>query len=97
MNKTLGLILSILFIFEIFLFGIPLTTQAALPSIPEGHGIAIYLPQTNGVAYIFNVSNINVSANNNLQNLITYFGTYFTPVIVFKNSTVTQTIQCSRF
>ncbi|BAB67302.1 S-layer protein SlaA [Sulfurisphaera tokodaii] len=93
MNKTLGLILSILFIFEIFLFGIPLTTQAALPSIPEGHGIAIYLPQTNGVAYIFNVSNINVSANNNLQNLITYFGTYFTPVIVFKNSTVTQTIQ----
>ncbi|BFI76283.1 hypothetical protein [Sulfurisphaera ohwakuensis] len=97
MNKTLGLILSILFIFEIFLFGIPLTTQAALPPIPEGHGIAIYLPQTNGVAFIFNVSNINVSANSNLQNLITYFGTYFTPVIVFNTTTIQFTIPSACF
>ncbi|BFH72592.1 S-layer protein SlaA [Sulfurisphaera javensis] len=86
MNKTLGLILSILFVFEVFLFGIPLTTQAALPPIPQGGVVAIYLPQYSSVAFIFNVSKIPVTPNN-ISTLLNDLMSDFYVLLTFDSST----------
>jgi len=77
MNKIVGLTLSILFVFEIFLFGfgIPLATQATTPP-SLGQGQAYYIPQNNTVVFVYNVSGITLSTANAtaLQNT---FASYF--------------------
>ena len=76
MNKTLGLILSILFIFEIFLIGIPLTTTQATTLPPLNNGIAVYLPNYNTTVFVFNVNNITLSKTN-VSVLASAFYNYF--------------------
>ena len=82
MNKIVGLILSALFIFEIFLFGIPLATQAAVP-LPstEGQGYAYYLPQYSTVVFVYNVSKTPLSNASTLQSA---FATYFNVLLNFQ-------------
>jgi len=91
MNKTLGLILSILFIFEIFLFGIPLVTTQAASLPPVGQGYAYYLSQNSSVVFIYNVSGITLS-NTNASNLQNAFATSFNVLLNFNGTTYTLPI-----
>ena len=85
MNKILGLILSILFIFGIFLIGIPFTTttQAELP--PVGQGYAIYCSECNTTIFVFNVNNITLSQAN-ISYLASAFDQYFYVILNFNGT-----------
>lgn len=90
MNKTLGLILSILFLFEIFLFGIPLTTQASVPLPKAGQGIAFYLPQYSTVVYVYNVS---LTSYNDIKSLDGLFSSYFNVLMTIQYNGQTYNLQ----
>lgn len=86
MHKALALILSILFLFEIFLIGIPTTQAVTMPK--EGKGIATYISQYNSVAFLYNVSGIKATQSN-LSALANSFSAYFnvTVQVKFPNGT----------
>ena len=84
--------------FEIFVIGIPLATQATtLPT--AGQGVAIYASQYSTVAFVYNASGITASSAN-LTTLANSFATYFNISLNVKfpnGSTYTQYLPISQY
>ena len=94
MHKTLALILSLLFLFEIFLVGIPLAQASATPLPKQGQGVAFYISQYSSVAFVYNVSGIKASISN-LTYLAGNFSKYFNVTVQVKfpnGTTYTQSL-----